>query len=471
MSANKRSFTGFKDFPGEINTISNHYEFPVLFITSSSGKMREWNVYVRLITEGSKQPKKTKESNWNLLLENQVAIKPEYLQDDFKLPEGLIAQVWTEGGFIGDDMKTTRSAPTYTTVKNVGKKNERNSFHQALVTARGKYLKKIQEGYSTNKETNSTEEKTLMEKMFYPMLAKNYKDMKTISYPVYIQPKLDGDRCVIFLNKDPEHTATYEDVIMYTRQKIEYPRNADNDNIRKSVLNILIHGYNSKKKESIFLDGELYKHGILLQKINSAIRGSKKDKLLHIEYHMYDMFYPHYTTEPFEERTKLLSQLYESHSNNEEKRSIKLVTTKLAQDKKEDDELYKTFLSESFEGSMIRNPHGKYAKSSTVKSSTLRSKDLLKRKEVFDDEFEVVGFTDGKHGKEVGAIIWQCQTQDKQVFNVVPNLPHKERYALYKECQKYFSSRYEHRMLSVQYRGLSHDGVPQHAKALVFRID
>ena len=57
--------------------------------------------------------------------------------------------------------------------------------------------------------------------MYFPMLAKQYKDgIKHINFPVYVQPKLDGVRCLIFLKKKD---GGEENVIAYTRTKKIFP--------------------------------------------------------------------------------------------------------------------------------------------------------------------------------------------------------------------------------------------------------
>lgn len=463
MSSDKRDFTNFQSFPGAINQETRNYEFPTLYTTSDSGKVRQWNIYVRLIKKDSKHAADTRKQNWNLLLEIQVPIKPEYLEDDVKFPDGLLSQVWTESGFI--NMKISRSAPTYADIKNKGKKNERNVFHQALVIARGKYLKKVQDGAVQKNELKNRSE--IKETKYFPMLAKNYKDFaEKIKYPVYIQPKLDGLRCVIYLDKPPTASVTYTDVIMYTRQKKEYPYNSANDDIRKALLKLLKQIYSKDRSESVYLDGELYKHGKSLQNINSVSRGVSD--IGHAEYHMYDMFYPSYTNESFTERTKQLSDIY-SILSHDDKKYVKLVPTHLCRTKADDTTLYRHYLDAGYEGTMIRNPDGKYAKSATQKSSALRSKDLLKRKEVYDGEYEVIDFTQGNMGKDVGALVWVCVTPHGKLFNVVPNISYPDRYSLFKECEKKFSSKYANRMINIEYRSLSDDNVPQHAKGIRFR--
>jgi ATP-dependent DNA ligase len=491
MSSSKREFINFAEWEGKVNEDTLNYEFPKLFKTAATGKLREWAIYIRLIKEDSKKPNETNDQNWNLLAENQIKIKPEYIDDDAKLPDGIAVELWTESGAVG--MKISRSAATYILGKNIGKKNERNALQQAMVDARSKYLKKIEEGSVThqnsddddskddcvNQAVNKLEIKSKLDNdiMFLPMLAKNYKDLiDKVVYPVYIQPKLDGNRCVSFLNKQGKKDSdlTYENVILYTRTKKEYPYNANNNNIRKELLPILINNFNSVSKESLYLDGELYAHNVSLQQINSDVRGSNNNSdsdSKSIQYHIYDMFYPSYVVEPFEFRTNKLKNIFGDKTYT----LLKRVPTKLIHTIDECDKLYVRFLEEKYEGAMIRTPMGAYMKS-TIKSSTLRSKNLLKRKEIYTDEFEVVDFKQGVKGKEVGLVIWICavSTDSDLTFSVVPNMTHKKRELIYKECNAGgvgvgFIKKYKNRMLTVEYRGYSDNGTPLQIKAIGFR--
>lgn len=472
MASDKREFVNFRDFQGFINIDTGYYEFPVLYSSSSTGKTRQWAVYVRLIKKASKNQEATKEQNWNLMEENQILIKDVYLDDDSKLPDGILAQVWTEAGQVGG--KISRSAPTYTDIKNKGKKNERNVFHQALVVARGKYLKKSQEGYKKFEEyeqLNSFTKKENKGVMYFPMLARIFSDFENkIEYPVYVQPKLDGVRCIAYLrppNVKTKKGATWRDVILYSRQKKEYPNNNSNDMIRRALYPTLYANFDDDLQESLYLDGEIYKHGKSLQKINSESR-TTESKTATDEYHIYDMFYPSFETEGFDERNAFLNELYDN-LNKQEKQNIKLVKTHLVKTRDACDKVYNEYITKGYEGIMIRTTRGPYAKSAINKSSALRSKDLLKRKEIFTEEFEVVGFTGGVMGKDVGALIWVCKTTNGQNFNVTPNATYEERYKLYKDCIKNFQNKYANRMMIIEFRGLSEDKVPQHAKAIWFR--
>lgn len=461
MSADKRSFDNFKDFPGKINKDTDYYEFPKLFTQDKAGNQREWAIYVRLIKKASKRSFKA--SNWNTTLEDQVPIKPQYLDDDVEIPKGTISQIWTESGIVGGEI--TRSAPTYPAEKNVGRANYRDHFKQALTLARGKYLKKVDEG-------GHLAGKHIVSDKYFPMLAKRYDEYiakHKLDWPVYVQPKLDGTRCLAYLRTNKN--STIDDVIIYTRKKKDYASNKFNNAIREALLPILQEFYGeSEEGESIYIDGELYNHGTKLQNINHYVRSSEinenvaeKDR---IQYWIYDIFFPSAAkTMTFHERAVFLNDLHEMIVD-----SNVLMATETLQvaNQSELDAQYDKYIAEGYEGMMIRARNGVYATS--AKGSTgLRSKDLLKRKEVFSDEYEVVGWTQGSAGKEIGAIIWICQTAKGKRFNVTPNMDYEERYKIYRECQKNFDGTYANRMLTVEYRGLSNDNVPQHAKGIDFR--
>ncbi len=475
MAADKRSFIEFASFDGKINHDRNLYEFPTLYKVADSGKVRQWTVYVRLIKEGSKAPRETKKQNWNMLEEDEVPIKAEYLADDSKLPAGIVSQIWTETGLVGGHI--SRAAATYPKPKNQGRANERNYFHQALIQARSKYLKKIDDGSVKKNQLNSQHKIKLTKGFYYPMLARQYADYvdkpashkDAIRYPLYVQPKLNGSRMLAFL--DPKHgpkSATYTDVVLYTRQQKLYPDSETNNQIRKSLLNALIKSYDTKHNESIYIDGEIYCHGMALQDIGSDTRASKSDA--RIQYWIYDCFYPSWTTEPFKDRIETLKELYDILTKSEQK-DIILTPTYLINTPSQGDTAFAEALDDGYEGIMYRACDGPYAKSAIKKSTALRSKSLLKRKNVIDGEYEIVGYTQGRSGTSRGALIWICQTVDGQKFNVTPNMSNEERYKLFKECQtgSNFIKKYNNRMVSVEYRELTKSGKPSQAKAIGFR--
>jgi len=401
MSSDKRKFDNFKEFPGKINKDTDNYEFPKLYTEDKYGNKREWSIFVRLIKKESK--KSFKSVNWNITIENQVPIKIEYLTDE-TIPKGIISEVWTESGIISGEI--TRSAPTYPIEKNIGRSNYRNYFKQALILARGKYLKKIDEGGQPMGHH-------IKSSKYFPMLAKLYDDYISkhkLNYPLYVQPKLDGMRCIAYLRTDKN--PNINDVIIYTRKKKDYPNNEFNDAIRMELLPILKEYFGKQKNgESIYIDGELYNHNVKLQNINHFVRTEdlKEDVSFDkkIQYWIYDIFYPSTAKiMTFKERSKYLDKIKSKYN-----------------------------------------------------SETIQITETLEIKNKNELDLQ----------KEIGAIIWICKTQENKQFNVTPNLDYEERYKIYNECKKNFDNKYANRMLTIEFRGLSNDNIPQHAKGITFR--
>ena len=91
---------------------------------------------------------------------------------------------------------------------------------------------------------------------YFPMLAHQYSNKKSeIKFPCYVQPKLDGVRCVIVRNK------------LYSR----------NGNIFPSLPHIEeeLKKYN---KNNLILDGELYTDDINFEKIVGLVKKWKKSE-------------------------------------------------------------------------------------------------------------------------------------------------------------------------------------------------
>jgi ATP-dependent DNA ligase len=157
----------------------------------------------------------------------------------------------------------------------------------------------------------------------------------------------------------------------------------------------------------------------------------------------------------FSERAKMLCKVPNSDI-------IKVVSTRLIETQKNFDQIYMDWIDEGYEGMMVRDLNGVY-------QFGKRSGYLLKRKEVFTEEFQIVDYTSGTNGKDLHALIWICATSNEIQFKVTPNLTYEERYQLFQDCNQRFKQHYKHRLLTVEYRGLSIDRVPQHAKAICIR--
>ena len=207
------------------------------------------------------------------------------------------------------------------------------------------------------------------------MLAHKFDDKRVDwSQPVYIQPKLDGVRCLF--TKDGAYSRTGKEFMNVAH-------------IRTTLLPFF------NQHPDVVLDGELYNHELKhdFEKIISLVRKQKPtadDRLEAqqlVQFHVYDYFdgviYDSYKT-----RMQMLvtSDIYGRH--------IKYVPAKLVDSYNYARDIHTTFLSEGYEGSIIRldglYKHG-------------RSYDLMKFKDFSDAEATIVGYELGK-GKRTGTI-------------------------------------------------------------------
>jgi len=299
--------------------------------------------------------------------------------------------------------------------KNIGKKNETNASQQAILEAKREYDEKIKQGYHLQGEENI---------MIKPMLALEMEP-KMVKFPVMIQPKLDGIRCLIYKKNQ---------IIFQSRQnKLFEPF--------QHLLPELEKIFN--QNPSVILDGELYCHGLGFENITSMVRRSKTrhpdvDKIKYVIYDCIDI-------QLYNDRMKPLLNL--------KYKNIQIIETKIANSMKEVEDAHTKYTEMGYEGIMLRN-NSKYKEG--------RSKDLLKYKKFFDKEYEVVGHIEGT-GTHAGTPIFICKTNDK-TFHVTMNGPMDIRREMLKNISNYYG-----KQLTVKYQELSADDIPRFPIGLGFR--
>ena len=208
-----------------------------------------------------------------------------------------------------------------------------------------------------------------------PMLAHKYAEKRIDwSKPVYIQPKLDGVRCLFTRNG------------AFSRTGKQFMNVA---HIELALMDFF------KQNPSMVLDGELYNHELKrdFEKIISLVRKQKPteddrleaDKL--VQFHVYDYF-DGIIYESYQDRMHdlVVSDIY--------CRQIHHVPTVRKYSFEEARESHEIFLSLGYEGSIIRLD-GPYKHG--------RSYDLMKFKDFSDTEATIIGYEAGK-GKRTGTI-------------------------------------------------------------------
>ena len=306
--------------------------------------------------------------------------------------------------------------------KNIGQSNETSPSDQALKEAEAKITKKLESGYSDSLQTVGKA------KYFEPMLAQKWQDRREkLEFPLFIQPKLDGCRCIV--NKDGMWSRNGKPIV--------------------SAPHIFeqLKDYFKTNPTAVF-DGELYNHTLKndFNKIISLVKKTKPESedLLEskktIEYWIYD-YIDSDTGSVFEARTTKLKQIGLVYD------SLVLVQTIKAISEKETDEWYEKWVSEGFEGQMVRMNDVYENK---------RSKYLLKRKDFVDEEYLIKDIVEGEGNRTGTAGYMTFENKDGKPFksNIKGNFEYLAD--VLKQRGKLIN-----KMATIKYFNLTPDGIPR----------
>lgn len=279
--------------------------------------------------------------------------------------------------------------------------------------------KKIKQGYVENNPFSFSNTNIEMPSA---MLAQEWTKTP-IKFPVYLQPKLDGIRCLVYKNGGKLVFQSRSGLIFQSFPHLE-----------EMLLPVF--------REGMILDGELYNHELEFPEISGMVRKLHHPDLSRVQYHVYDLIQPG----TFEERLDTLRTIGLEMDN------IFLTETIEAHSMDEIEDYHTNCVERGYEGIMIRTPGGKYKQN--------RSKDLLKYKHFKTEEFKVVGHTVGKHDIPV----FECETNGK-TFGVMMKSTRDSKQEMLTHVEDYYG-----KWLTVKYQELSQDGIPRFPVGIDFRM-
>ena len=369
----------------------------------------------------------------------------------------------------------------YIIQRSYGQVNGKNTLSPAIIVDRTKQKRNWQEQYTLqyNSEVKKFLDKGYVEVPKHPNeyseseLDEIFGEVKTNQYGV-IKPmlakqsekvtntkifektwlasrKLDGVRCLLYYKDGEIHTAS--------RGGEHYDYSTEHIRTDNRLLKFF------EENPNVILDGELFKRFKSLQQISGAARMEKNAVDCDwLEYWIYDCYIASDTEMSAINRYMFLRknlttiQLYSDVDCDNEHDSIRLleqfsiegwVSMELEHDR---------YVSEGFEGVVIRNPEKPYKPGG-------RTNDMIKIKKYKSSEFLVTGYELGLRGSEDMTFI--CETEDGIVFKAMPV---GDR-AVKAEYVKNFEEKYEGHMAECTYFNLSDEGVPTQPKLRVFRFD
>jgi ATP-dependent DNA ligase len=330
----------------------------------------------------------------------------------------------------GVKSKVTFSEPYEALPKNVGRANETSALIQAHSEFDSFVLKQRDKGYSDagsiglsvdiesdsplNRDSNPL-----------PMLAHKFRDHgHKVKFPCFVQPKLDGMRMLF---------------------NGERAWSRGNKAIIPDVIKHLLGN-----TQGYILDGELILpgNGPLQDTMSAAkkFRPGISDKL---QYWVYDIVDP---TKTYAERKKILEGLHSDLGN----KNIIFTPTPECISADGIQLMHKQYVGAGYEGTIIRDPKALYEVGH-------RSYGLMKLKDAFDEEFEIVDVIEGG-GIAAGQAIFKCKTKNGGIFDSTPQATHTDRREMFKERDKLIG-----KWATVKHYGYTKDGIPMFQNTVAVR--
>ena len=258
--------------------------------------------------------------------------------------------------------------------------------------------------------------------------------IKGMAFPVCVQPKIDGFRCITSLKP--------RDVSIFSRTNVPYIGfQSLRDALCKCILPL--NGFGSGR---LFLDGELFLSDVNFNTLSGLIKRGQHHAdydLPNLQYIIFDCFDLDHMDVTFAERYAFLKSMFASYISR-----ISVLSNLKARTLADVDAYMRTFIAEGHEGLMLRDPDSPYV-------LRKRSKYLLKHKEFQDEEFTIIGFKEG-NGDDKGTVVWLCATSDGMSFYVRPKGTREFRSDLYKNASDYIGKE-----LTVTFQEKSADGIPR----------
>jgi DNA ligase-1 len=304
------------------------------------------------------------------------------------------------------------------------------------------------------------------------------KKKKVIIFPCFVQPKLDGLRCVSYVTRSAVGAV---EVALQSRTGAFFTG--------LPHIAAALHPYLSQHPWMV-IDGELYTDQMPFEELAGLIKKKKitdadKARLTKVKYHVYDIYDKKNENTPYSERHDVLAAAVRrcgcvandtvtaSTAVSRVLRSAAVAATATAEEAStavvilvrtekvaalaDFRRLFAEFVEAGYEGIMLRNAAGVYR-------ANYRSNDLQKYKEFMEEEYRIIGFKEGE-GRDAGAVIWVCETTDGKDFTVRPRGTMQQRREWFNDGAKYIGKN-----LTVVFQELTEDGKPRFPVGKAVRV-
>lgn len=295
--------------------------------------------------------------------------------------------------------------------------------------------KDLRAGFSISSVNKAAGKKLIHE--FNTMLAHKYELKRVRAFPVYVEPKLDGMRCVAIVDNTGVKFVSRNGKPITTIPHLE-----------KQIA----QAFFIKKEDVLYIDGELTAGDNFNISI-SALR-KKDEKAQSALFHVFDVL----TEAEFkgEAQTQMQDRAQRVGSLNAYP-NLCPVSRKLVNTDEEVLEAYQKERDKGEEGIIVKDPEGIY--------EPKRSYNWMKIKDCNDADLEVVGYFEGE-GKYEGMLGGLIVDHEGVEVRVGSGLSDKQRQGLWDERDSLAG-----KIVEVQYHEVTPDGSLRHPRYIKFRED
>jgi len=247
------------------------------------------------------------------------------------------------------------------------------------------------------------------------------KNLSNLGRRVFLQPKLNGERCRTVWQDGPQpillssYCNSYENI----------------QHINDEVARLNKEYFKLTGFKDLPLDGELYRHGMTWSQIRSIASRSVNEhsESAALQYHIFDL---RLTDMPQHERFDLLNALFKDFSSD-----VIVQVKTLDIDSKEVFVHCESICANGYEGVIVRDHHAVYVPE--------RTRTLLKYKPTEEDTYKIVDIREAleggtRKGKGMVGAFYVCSDDNVKFKVSAGRMNHKERIRIWAIRQQVFES-------------------------------
>jgi len=334
----------------------------------------------------------------------------------------------------------------------VESKGNKSNQQQAWQDANKRYTDNWRDNYRPHGEEESSVVKAMLANKYRnPNIDSSCKRVSSIAFPALIDPKIDGIRGMVYLIDGK--------VKSFSRNSVEQTKflTAHLSDIAELFAYL---------PPNVGLDGEWYSSDLSFDRIQGAVQSTKNynSDIELVQYWIYDVVLPDVGSET---RYEILQRAYNNYLTDGGS-SNRFVILKKEVVNSHDEILtaFRRYLSEGYEGAMIRHRKDSAKNKTQNRLSTYRPgryNNLLKVKSFIEDEFTIVGVEQGR-GKHEGKVVFILQTGQGKSFTCVPAATHEQREVWFQNPKECIG-----RLYTVKFFEWTKDNVPRFPIGKAFR--